>query len=222
MKDLIQQKLIEFGYFIICIVIVLAIARFSGFLEGFAPQDFQNAYQNIVYNVDGLLGKKSNNVLDSSNSKSNRIASYRGYQPMRIPVAVLRGVDSSNTWQNIFYADKKVVFYVYDNSQNEFNNTIQNYLSTKSKMKNYALSAYTQGRFDNIRAGEIGPSKICNSLAECNAVRQKASDYSALAEFMKRCGTYICIINPQKQQYVRLRSKNSSQAVKMINALSNW
>ena len=53
---------------------------------------------------------------------------------MLIPQAVLRGVAASGAWKQIFYSDKKVVFYVYNNMQSDFHYSVQNYLSTKTKL----------------------------------------------------------------------------------------
>ena len=79
---------------------------------------------------------------------------------------------------------------------------------------------YGKDDFSNLRLGEVGPSKICNSLQECNQVRQKASDYSTMAEFLKYCGKTMCIINPSKGEYVRVKTRNS--AIKMLDDLQNW
>ena len=38
-----KSKLKEAVSFIICLVVLLAIARYTGFLQGFAPEDFLEA-----------------------------------------------------------------------------------------------------------------------------------------------------------------------------------
>lgn len=224
MKKEIKDKLIEVGSFFICLAVLLAIAYYSGFIKEFSVKDFQNAYEKSINAVTTTTFKNKNksNLFNTNNSKSKHISTYKDYSTMRIPVAVLRGVASSQSWENVFYSDKKVVFFVYSDSQTDFYNSVSNYLNTKSKKNKYKLVAYTQSSINSIRVGDIGPSKICDSLDECNAVRQKAADYTALSEFIKQCGKYMCIINPQEQKYVKLRNKNSYQAVKMINDLVNW
>lgn len=224
MKKEIKDKLIEVASFCICVIVLLAIAYFTGFIKGFTVSDFQDSYNKLVYNFANSASKSKldSNLFDTNNSNNKKITTYKDYHPMRIPEAVLRGVDSSRAWENVFYSNKKVVFYIYNNSQTEFHNSITNYLSSETKGKYYNLIAYTDSNFNSMRLGDIGPSKICDSIDECNAVRKKAADYSALSEFMKQCGRYMCIINPQQKQYVKLRNKNSGQAVKMIFDLRNW
>ena len=224
MKKEIKDKLIEIVSFFICLAALLAIAYYSGFIKGFSVSDFQDAYNRLVYNFTNSASKSGvkTDLFDTSNKNTKRISSYKNYHPMRIPEEVLRGVDTSGVWKNVFYSNKKVVFYIYDESQLNFHNSIANYLSTNTKAQKYNLVAYSENSFNSMRLGDIGPSKICDSLEECNSIRQKAADYTALSEFMRRCGRYMCIINPNRQQYIKLSSKNSGQAVQMILELMNW
>ena len=224
MKKEIKDKLIEIVSFFICLAVLLAIAYYSGFIKGFSVSDFQDAYNRLVYNFTNSASKSGvkTDLFDTSNKNTKRISSYKNYHPMRIPEEVLRGVDTSGVWKNVFYSNKKVVFYIYDESQLNFHNSIANYLSTNTKAQKYNLVAYSENSFNSMRLGDIGPSKICDSLEECNSVRQKAADYTALSEFMQRCGRYMCIINPNRQQYIKLSSKNSGQAAQMILELMNW
>lgn len=223
MKKEVKDKLIEVGSFIICVAILLGIAYYTGFLKGFTSADFQDAYNNTMYNLNKSVAKSQKiNLLDTSSKNGKSVAKYNSYQPQLIPRAVIRGVDSSGAWKQIFYSDKKVVFYIYKSSESEFNNSIQNYLSSASKRNQYELYAYSDSTFGSMRRGDVGPSKICDSLQECNAVRQKASDYSALSEFLSRCGATMCIINPSAGQYIRLKNKNSGQAVKVLFDMAKW
>lgn len=224
MKKEIKDKLFEVISFFICLAVLLAIAYFSGFIKGFAIEDFQNAYNKVVYNIMNSASKNSEktDLFNTNNGSGKNITTYKNYHPMRIPESVLRAVKASRSWENVFNSNKKVVFYIYSDSQKDFHNSVSNYLSTSSKSSTYKLVAYTDSRFDSLHLGDIGPSKICNSLEECNAQRQRATDYTTLSEFMKQCGKYMCIINPQENQYIKLKSKNSGQAVKMIYDLINW
>lgn len=224
MKKEIKDKLIEIVSFFICLAALLAIAYYSGFIKGFSVSDFQDAYNRLVYNFTNSASKSGvkTDLFDTSNKNTKRISSYKNYHPMRIPKEVLRGVDTSGVWKNVFYSNKKVVFYIYDESQLNFHNSIANYLSLDTKAQKYNLVAYSENSFNSMHLGDFGPSKICDSLEECNSVRQKAADYTALSEFMLRCGRYMCIINPNRQQYIKLSSKNSGQAVQMILELMNW
>ena len=40
-----MEKLKEFFSFIVCVAVILGIARYTGFLEGFAASDFQKAFE---------------------------------------------------------------------------------------------------------------------------------------------------------------------------------
>lgn len=215
-KDEILAKLKDFGSFVLCIIVLILIGYFTGFLKGFAPQDFIDAY-NL------LLSKTLHGRTNVSQSGANQVAKIGNYQPSRIPAAVLRGAKSSDTWLNVLNSGTKAIFYVYDDSSKsskEFHYKIQN--SVVPIRTNYNVFAYSVESFRNIRTGTVGPSKICNSIDECNEQRRNAADYTALAEFFKNCGNTMCIINPAKGQYIRLKTKNSSDAVKMINGLRNW
>lgn len=211
MRKEIAEKLKEILSFTVCLGILLAIAHYTGFLKGFSQQDFINAYNDIV---------KTSQVSNKNYKKQTRVTKYGNYQPSKIPEAVLRGVKSSNTWVNVFNSRTKTIFYIYDDSSKDFHYRIQSY--TPNWNSNYNVFAYTTEAFNNMRTGAIGPSKICNSLEECNEQRIKASDYTTLSNFMKSCGTTLCIINPSKGQYIRLKTKNSGQAIQMINSLKHW
>ena len=213
MKKEIAEILKESLSFMLCVTFLFAIAYYTGFLKNFSIQNFINAYNDIL-NISKVSNK------DYATNTKTRIVKYGNYQPSRIPEAVLRGVESSNTWGNVFNSNTKAIFYIYDESSKDFHYRIQNY--TPKLNANYNVFAYTTENFNNIRTGVVGPSKICNSLEECNEQRIKASDYSALAGFMRSCGKTLCIINPSKGQYVRLMSKDGGQAVQMISALKHW
>lgn len=223
MKKELKNKIVEVTSFLACAGVLLGIAYYTGFLKGFTVQDFKNAYEKagagVTQNISVTADKSG---ISNKIKTTRRISSYKGYQPMLIPDAVYRGVESSKIFNELFYSNKKVVFYIYDNSQTEFHKSVSSYLSTKSKKKKYNLSVYEEYRFNNMRLGTIGPSKICDSIEECNAVRQKASDYSYLTEFLKICGRTMCVFNPAEKQYIRLNNKNSGQAVKLINDLEDW
>ena len=112
MKKEIKDKLIEIVSFLICLAVLLAIAYYSGFIKGFSVSDFQDAYNRLVYNFTNSASKSGvkTDLFDTSNKNTKRISSYKNYHPMRIPKEVLRGVDTSGVWKNVFYSNKKVVF----------------------------------------------------------------------------------------------------------------
>ncbi len=132
---------------------------------------------------------------------------------------MLRGVNNTGAWTQIFNSYNKSVFYIYDDKNNEFDNSIKSYIANDTQ-NSYSVRSYSKSEFNSLRVGDIGPSKICDSLQECNQVRQKASDYSSMAEFLKYCGSILCVINPAKNEYVKV--KNRQSATKVLNDLKNW
>ncbi len=225
MSDKKKEKSKEVISFIICLIVLLCIGYFTGFLEGFAPSDFYNAYRKLTANLDSKANSSKDKInLFETNRDKKAVQKYAGYQPNIIPEAVIRGYKASNIWTNIFASSTKVVFYTYSNSENDikFNDTVFEYLTSREMVDEYILQAYTEKSFSNAALGTPGPSKICNSFEECNAVRQKASDYSLLSEFLKRCGQTMCVINNDKREYIRLRTKNSQDATSMLQSLKGW
>ena len=230
MNKNIINKLKEAGSFIVCIAVLLGIGYYTGFLKGFAPEDFVDAYQKIVYNLSKKAPSNEvrSNILSTGNSTSKKSSSYENYRLRTIPQTVIDGAYESNTWLDVFNADKKVIFYVYDPSGNnrslspDFHERIEYYLNTKEMKPYYKVVAYSASSFKNIKAGMIGPSKICDSLEECNKQRKAASDYSNMAEFFKQCGKTSCIINPYNNKYVILKSRNYAATVHALSNLKEW
>ncbi len=230
MNKKIKDKLKEAGSFLLCLVVLLGIAYYTGLLKGFSPDDFVSAYQQIAYN---LSKKTSSNdergrILSTGNSTAQKSSSYKNYRPRTIPDTVLRGAYESHTWTNIFESDKKAVFYLYDPSGNDntlspdFHNRMVSYLNMEDNRPYYNNFAITSYQLKNLKVGVVGPSKICDSLEECNKQRQNASDYSNMAEFFKQCAKTVCIINPSNNQYVILKNRNFGLAVQELNNLREW
>lgn len=207
-KDIIIDKLRDLLNVVICIVIVLAIAYFSGFLKGFTPADFQQAYNDIVSNISG----KNGNTTQGS------------YQPSRLSESVLRGAQILPVWRDMFASNTKVVFYVYDDNTDDknFHYSLQNYIAKSPIKTSYNVHAYTVRRFKHIPLAEGGPTKICNSFEECKAQRQKSVDYAASRDILERCGKTMCVINPAKKQFVKLKKRDAREAAIMLNSLRNW
>lgn len=216
-----KSKLIEVGSFCVCLIVLLGIGYFSGILKGFAPQDFANAYNELFNNFSKSSFVKNNNIsiTKTKSSGTKNSAVYNDYQIARIPDSVLRGVNNTGAWTQIFNSYNKSVFYIYDDKNNEFDNSIKSYIANDTQ-NSYSVRSYSKSEFNSLRVGDIGPSKICDSLQECNQVRQKASDYSSMAEFLKYCGSTLCVINPAKNEYVKV--KNRQSATKVLNDLKNW
>ena len=222
-KNEIKEKLADAGCFLVCVAVILGIAYFTGFLKGFAPQDFVDAYNNLTANLsNSSLAKNAGKNIDSSSGNSGRNETYEGYPVAKIPDAVLRGVRTTRMWAFLLENTKKTVFYIYDDSSEEFNSAVKNYLSTKKNASIYELYAYSKSSFSSMNIGNYGSDKICNSLEECNAVRQRASDYSSMTSFLNYCGRTMCVFDPSTQKYIRLKNRNNKQAAQMLDDLRYW
>ena len=221
-KNDINDKLLDLASFFACIVVIAVVAYFTGFLKGFAPKDFVDAFKNFGPNLANsplvkLAGKAS---FDTNNSGKNE--TYEGYEVTKIPEAVLRGVKIDGLWTFLFDSDKKVVFYIYDDSSEDFNSSVKNFLSSNKNASAYNLYEYTNLSFSSMNLGNYGASKVCNSLEECNQQRQNASDYSLMTAFLKYCGKTMCVINPSTKKYTRLKNKDAMEATKMLDDLRYW
>lgn len=220
-KDVIIDKLKDLLNFLICVAIILAIAYFSGFLKGFTPADFQEAFSNLTGSVPQ---KGAGNV----QTRGQHGVRYNNYLASKIPDNVMRGAKSTPAWYNVLTASGKSVFYVYDDDPSnttyhpDFHLAMQKYISKSPVKTKYNVYAYPLYMFKNIKTGEVGPDKICNSLEECKAQRQKAVDYEALQSFFLRCSKTMCVINPQRGEYVVLKKRDYASAVQMLNGLANW
>lgn len=221
MKKEIKVVLSEIGSFFLCLAVLIGIGFYSGYLNGLGIKDFQNAYYKITGEISNSSAVRENQKSVSRYSKTfssgNKNSSSVGeYQIVEIPDSVIRGSKNSHAFTSVFSA--KTIFYFYDNEQ--FDKSIKNYVSLSNS--NYRVESILKSRYATMRVGDIGPSKICNSLQECNQVRQKAVDYSSLAQFIEQCGNTMCIINPYKGEYVRLRTKDYNQAIKLIETMAKW
>ena len=216
------EKVKEAISFFICAAVLLGIGFYSGFFNNFNSKDIENSFKQLGSDLSG--GKNaSQNGFSINKGSRGRIAKYRGYQPNEIPKAVLDGANSSNTWTNVLYSDKKAIFYVYSNSGNDnLNSRVQFFIQQDKNANFYNVYAYSEGEFNSVRAVEWGTSKICDSLEECNQVRLKASNYSLLSEFFKRCSRTMCIINPKRKQYFILRERDPQNAIKILEDLKMW
>ncbi len=223
MKKEKKVNFVEIGSFFVCLIIILAIAYFCGYLKGFSVNDFGDTYKKVTSDLANSSFVKNTEIkLSKTGTPGKEIPSYEGYQPVLIPEAVLRGSKSTHSWEFLFNSSTKTIFYTYSNTSEGFESSIRNYLSIPKNSGVYSAYSYTEKSLSKMHVGDIGSSKICNSLQECNEQRQKALDYSSLAEFIKYCGNTMCVINSKKGEYIKLKMKDSGQAVKMLNDLRSW
>ena len=217
-----MNKLKELSAFLVCIVAILGLAYYSGILKGFAPKDFQDAFDNLGSTISGNV-KSSEAAKYLATNPEDRVAAtvYKSYRPMIIPANVLKGSETSRSWTNIFNSNKKVVFYLYEDSDN-FNSEIISYANRNKLGKYYDFQPYSKIGFSQYNAGSSGSTNICNSLQECNAMREKAANYSLLTNFMEQCGRTMCVVSPSKKQYLILKHRNASEANQLLEGVKLW
>lgn len=210
-----KEILKEIGCYLGCI----AFIAISGYIAGvFKEASFDSLSKIIVANVK-TTGIEQ--YINQERSPRKKVTVYKNYRPRIIPDTVLDGSRYSHTWQNIFNSDRKVVFYLFDENDN-FHSSLYAYFSKNQLYKHYNLEPYSKDAFNNMRNGAIGPSKICNSMEECNKVRENASNYTMLTNFLANCGRTMCIFDPGKNQYVQLKKRNVNDAEHMLEGLKNW
>lgn len=211
----VKEILKEIACYTGCILFILIFVHCTGFLNA-SSKGFSHAA--VVY-------VKSSGIEDLINQeKSTRrksVTSYKNYRPKIIPRSVLEGAKNTYLWGNIFSQNRKVVFYLY-NTNDSFNSEILSFMSRNNLGVNYSVQAYLTENFKAMQNGSYGSSKICNSLEECNAVRQKANDYSILTNFLANCGKTMCIFDMNKNQYLQLKTRDLKQAENMLLDLKNW
>ena len=226
----VMEKLKEFGIFLFIVVAILVLAYFTGFLKGFSVADFRDAYNNITSVVTkGIESTGITNYVNSEASIGNQNTTiFHDYKALPIPKNVLKGHQDSYAWSRVFNSPKKAIFYIYDSENKnkklspDFHNQVSAYFNKNNMSRYYNLEPVTLYYFEKLNWGNSGPDKMCNSIQECNEYRQKAANYSLLNEFLRRCGKSMCVINPSNNQYVILKTRNVSEAIKMLNAIKTW
>ena len=225
-----MERLKELLNFVICIVVILAVAYFSGFLKGFSGADFKDAYNRIATNL--TVGAKSSKVTEYLRSETTANSTsdnrFNNYRIQSVSKNVLDGSRDSRAWTNIFTSAKKVVFYIYDNKDDEkeysvaFHKDIQSYAEKYKLDSSYNFQPQTKYAFDHYSWGITGASNICNSIKECNDQRKISQNYTLLTDFLARCGRTMCIIDAKNGKYVMLKKRDSNEAEKMLKSLKDW
>lgn len=210
-----NEFLKEIGCYIGCIAFIAGSAYFSGFYKEISYQSFSDAI------VSNIKASGIEQYINKESSSRRKVTAYKNFRPQIIPDNVLNGSVTSNTWTSLFNSNKKVIFYVYAPNDN-FHTKILSYYNENELYKYYSFQSSTSNTYKNMQYGVTGPSKICNSIEECNKVRRKAANYTLLTNFLNKCAKTMCIFNPNKNQYVILKNRNTNEALNMINGLKNW
>ena len=181
---------------------------------GTATKELENRTKEKLINFVYLAKETDTSAQKTTNT-------YGKYRPSYIPKKVLAGSQTSGAWTNLFNSNKKVVFYVYDKND-KFHDEFFNYFSNSDYSKYYDFKPTSKSTFNGMMTGTVGPSKICNSIEECNKYREKASNYTLLTNFLSSCGKGMCIFKPEKNQFVQLRRRTTKDASNMLEELKNW
>ena len=206
-----------------CVGLLIGIGFYTGFFKEYNFSYFQNLFKGTSSDISSI---KDNFKFGNINStQTSRIQNYR---TTNIPQDVLKGAELSGNWPNIFRSSKKVIFYVYDDRgsnlaySGDFHRLVSESFgkSTLNRYYNFEPSDYYI--FRNYNVGITGSTQMCNSLEECNAMREKASKRAAMQMFLDRCAKYVCIINPKKQEYIMLKDRNANDTINALNTLKNW
>lgn len=223
-----NDKLKEFLSVGACIGLLIGIGCYTGFFNNYDLGDLQKILNNAssdLSNIKGNFVLNNANSINKNNKNTSRIGTYRANN---IPAEVTRGAELSGYWGNIFKADKKVIFYVYDDRGNnvgyagDFHDKVSEYYNKNKLNAYYNFEPAQFDYYKNYYVGITGPSKICNSIQECNTMREMSTTRSAMQLFLDRCGKFMCIINPKKNEYIMLRNRNSNEAVNLLMTAKNW
>lgn len=210
-----KEILKEIGCYAGCIAFILLSAYISGFFKETSNETLSTTVVNSV-KATGI-----EQYINQERSTRKKVTVYKNYRPRIIPENVLSGSQASGIWRNIFNSNRKVVFYLYDNND-DFHSELYSYFVKNKLISFYNYEPYSLNAFNNMHNGTMGPSKICNSIEECNKVREKASNYTLLSNFLSNCGKTMCVFNPAKNEYVQLKKRNITEAEHMLQGLKNW
>lgn len=211
------------------IAVCVGLLTGIGFYTGFLNSNSMNALTKVFNDASKDMTNINKGDIFGGNNFANNGTSYGKYKPNKIPADVIEGYKLSGSWSNLFASDKKVIFYVYDTSgsniayTSDFHSKFSGSYNKNNLLgKYYNLEPIEYSFFKNYYVGITGPSKICNSIEECNETRKKSTTKASMQMFLDRCGKYFCIINPKKNEYVMLKEKNVQEAMSALNSLKNW
>ena len=218
---MINDKVKEILSISISIVILLAIAYFTGFLKDLNINNLNyvfNGVGNIVsdkINSSGIRERTVNaNTVDSSG--------YKGYRTQKISKDLIAVKTNFYLWDKIMNSNKKIVFYVYPSENDNFDSSIKQYLSKSGLYSYYSNQAISERTLKHINVGSTSSDKVCNSFEECNEQRKSAVAKTNMTAFFAQCGKTMCIFNPKKKEYINIKKRDVNEAKKMLNALKNW
>lgn len=215
-----MEKFKNLAGYLIAIIVILLGAYFSGFLKGFAPKDFADAYNNVSQIISSKANESGKYI--KSSSGNGQVKKYGKYSPNVIDEQILVGSSTTGAWTNVFKSSKKTVFYIYEDKNDSFHSELTSYINKNNLNKFYNIYAITKNGYMNNSVGNSSYAKICNSLQECKAQRDRAANYTKLANFMESCGKTICVIDGSKKQYIKLYKRDVNEAKQLLEGAKLW
>lgn len=223
-----NDKLKEILGVLACLGLLIGLGFYTGFFNQYNWDYAQNLINSAISEASSVklgLNLNDDNKYNSNNKNTSRIGSYRANN---IPSKVMEGVKLTGYWSDQFNPNKKVIFYVYDSYNNNFifsldyHKNIEKYFTDNELDRYYDLKPMDLGIFQNYYVGIIGSTKVCNSIEECNAMRNKATLRADMQMFLDKCAKTTCIINVSKNEFIFLRNRDSADTIKALNEIKNW
>lgn len=208
-----MDKIKELLLFVVCIAAILGCAYHFGFIKGFGISDISEGIESLASSFS-----VSTNVLHNDSGNKN-LAKFGGYIPQNIPQRLVGRTFQTPSWNRIFNANQTVVFYIYNEKSDDFDYKIRKFLNSNPKFLNASM---TEIGLRHASWGYSAHEKVCNSLKECNEQRENAVANSTALTLLEHCGKTMCIINPQKKQYIMLKKRDATDAVRLINDAKRW
>ena len=210
-----------------CIGLLVGLGYYTGFFNDFNLENFFKTTSSDVANLKTDMTSNKNNK-KNFHIGGEKMSKFGNLRANNIPNDVYKGAELVRGWDRVFKGNKKVVFYAYDNSgknvayAGDFHNKLTNAFNQNHLSEYYNFEPMDYSIFRNYYVGISTATKICNSLEECNKVRQTANYKATFQMFLDRCAKAFCVINPEKQQFLLLRNRNVDEAMNVLINAKNW
>ena len=229
-ERIMSEKMNEALGVIACIGLLIGLGFYTGFLDDFSFKNLESFFKTASSDVSNIKSDMASNKSSKKNFHigGERMSKFGNYRANNIPNDVFKGSELVRGWDRIFKAKKKVVFYAYDNSgknvayAGDFHNKLTEAFNKNNLGEYYNFEPMEYYFFKNYYVGISSATKICNSLEECNTVREIANYKATFQMFLDRCAKAFCIINPEKQQFILLRNRNVDEAMNVLINAKNW
>lgn len=222
MKKVVIEKAKEVICFLVCVGVLAGIAYYTGLLNFVSTDSIKDSFSKFTNTVANPKEIKNSGF----NPNGRSVTRYNNVRTYAIPQSVIKAVNNSNQWNDIFFGSRLNVFYVTGKGyfSPHFDSVVKHYVSSSKENRGYfTVKAYDTSRYNAMKNNvDIGPAKICDSIEECAGQANKANAHSTVSAFVDRCAKALCIINTRRSEYVMLRSSNPQKAVDTLESLKGW